>query len=153
MIPCAINVSSICEALIKVIGSHLRSWFAILPKILAGGRDLGIILLSFYECRFNGGDTMRWWGHSGYMLKNLFELISLKGSGNVKALGASTHAQVQALALTPTTSTSTHAQSTGWNLHYRIFCYEPPVTNNGSWIWNPIFISWCSQNAIHYLIL
>ena len=21
-------------------------------------------ILSFFECRFSGGDTMRWWGHS-----------------------------------------------------------------------------------------
>ena len=33
-----------------------------------------------------------------HMLKNLFELIALKGGGNAKTLGASTHAQEQALA-------------------------------------------------------
>ena len=38
--------------------------FGFCPKILGGGRDLQIILLSFYECRFDDGDTMRWWGHS-----------------------------------------------------------------------------------------
>ena len=24
--------------------------------------------LSFYECRFSGGDTMKWWGHSNPIL-------------------------------------------------------------------------------------
>ena len=24
--------------------------------------------LSFYDCRFNGGDTMKWWGHSNATL-------------------------------------------------------------------------------------
>ena len=38
--------------------------FGFCPKMLGGVRDLRSILLSFYECRFSGGNTMRWWGHS-----------------------------------------------------------------------------------------
>ena len=33
---------------------------AFCPKILGGGGDPRIILLSFYGCRLSGGDTMRW---------------------------------------------------------------------------------------------
>ena len=48
--------------------------------------DLQIVLLSFYKCRFND------WGYHEvvgtlkpyHMLKNLFELIALKGSGTQK---------------------------------------------------------------------
>ena len=29
--------------------------------VLGGGEDLQMKLVSFYECRFNGRDTMRWW--------------------------------------------------------------------------------------------
>ena len=36
--------------------------------------------LSFYGCRFSGGDTMRWWAHSIAALKNLFESFALTGS-------------------------------------------------------------------------
>ena len=51
--------------------------------------------LSFYECRFSGGDTMRWWGHSNptiYAKKNLFELFTLTGIGDANTLGTRTHA-------------------------------------------------------------
>ena len=64
-------------------------------KILGGGGDLWIILLSFYECRFNGGAHHEVVGtlKAYYMLRNLFELIALKGSGDAKTLGTSAWAQ------------------------------------------------------------
>ena len=49
--------------------------------------------LSFYECRFSGGETKRCWGHSSpYLIlqKNLLELFTLIGGGDAKTLGAST---------------------------------------------------------------
>ena len=61
--------------------------FGFLPQNFGRWQDLQIVLLSFCECRFNSRD----------MLKNLFELIALKGGGDAKTLGTSTHAQAQAL--------------------------------------------------------
>ena len=46
------------------------------------GRWWGVMngTLSFYECRFSGGDTMRWWGHSNSTCaKEFFELFALTG--------------------------------------------------------------------------
>ena len=53
--------------------------------------------LSFCECRFSGGDTLRWWGHSNSTLKqkNLFELLAHTGSGDAKTLDMNTCAQTQ----------------------------------------------------------
>ena len=47
--------------------------------------------LSFYECRFSGGDTMRWWGilNPYLMQKKLFELFTLTGGRDVKNSGIS----------------------------------------------------------------
>ena len=53
------------------------------------------------------GMQVQWWGYHEvtgtikpyHMLKYLFELIALKGSGDTKTLGTSTHAQVRALEL------------------------------------------------------
>ena len=38
--------------------------FGFLPQHFVRWQDPRIILLSFYECRFNGGDALRWWEHS-----------------------------------------------------------------------------------------
>ena len=43
-----------------------------------------------------------------YELKNLFEIIALKGDGDRKTLGMSTHAQVQGLTLVPIASAGAH---------------------------------------------
>ena len=43
--------------------------------------------LSFYECRFSGGDTLRCWGHS--TLPYLFELLTLTVDREAKTLGTS----------------------------------------------------------------
>ena len=44
--------------------------------------------LSFYECRFSGGDTMREWGHSNPTLcKRFLALFDLTGSGDVNNFG------------------------------------------------------------------
>ena len=43
-----------------------------------------------------------------YGLKNLFEIIALKGDGDRKTLGMSTHAQVQGLTLVPIASAGAH---------------------------------------------
>ena len=49
--------------------------------------------LSFYECRFSGMDTMRWWGHSNNTLckKHLLELFSLTGGRDIKTSGVHAH--------------------------------------------------------------
>ena len=38
--------------------------FGFLPQHFERWQDPRIILLLFYECRFNGGDALRWSGHS-----------------------------------------------------------------------------------------
>ena len=52
-------------------------------------------ILSFYECRFSGGDTMRWWGHTNPTVckKYLYELFALTGSGDIKTSDVSTNTQ------------------------------------------------------------
>ena len=58
------------------------------PKVLGGSRDLQIVLLSFYECRFN--------------FAGIIDLIALKGGGpTMQTLGTSTYAQAPALAPKP----------------------------------------------------
>ena len=59
------------------------------PTILGGSEDLQMILLLLYECSLNGGDNQRWWGNSYLLLETL--------TPKFRCLGASTHAQVQAL--------------------------------------------------------
>ena len=44
-----------------------------------------------------------------HMLKNLFELIAIKGNGDRKTLSTSAHARVQGLGLAPTVNVYTRA--------------------------------------------
>ena len=58
---------------------------------------------------------VQWWGHHEVMgtlkpyhkLKNLFELIALKGGGDTKTFGTNSLTQVQVVALMSITSAST----------------------------------------------
>ena len=56
------------------------------PKFWGGGRDLSMVLLSFYEGRLSGGDTKRWWGHSNVSANIKFELFALTDGGDAKIL-------------------------------------------------------------------
>ena len=80
--------------------------------------------LSFYECRFSGGDTMRWWGNSNptsWKITCLNFLLS-------QAVGMH-KLWVRMLApchcLHP--DASDHGWATWWNLHYLIFSSVVPI--------------------------
>ena len=64
---------------------------------------------------------VQWWGYHEvvgtlkpyHMLKNLFELIALKGGGDAKTFGTNSLTQVQVLALMSVTSASTCSHPQG----------------------------------------
>ena len=97
---------------IIIFGGLLESPWLLLafwPKILGGDRDLRMVLLSFYECRFSGGDTMRWWGHSNPTLcKRICLNFCTRRQWDEKTSDMGTH-------------TIAHAEVTWWNLYYLNF--------------------------------
>ena len=57
---------------------------AFYPKILGGGRNLGIVILLKKECSFSSADNVYWWGYSNTTRWLKIELDALTGDGMQK---------------------------------------------------------------------
>ena len=79
----------------KIIGGSLVTLvvtFGFLPPNLVRLQGPTNGTLSFYECRFSSGDTMRWWGYSNPTLckRKYLNFFALTGSedANISYVGA-----------------------------------------------------------------